>query len=212
MPISRRRGYTAVGWGATLPKRAPDQRVAWANTDRVVPMRPAAMGTQGRVAPRPTADNGATFDGGMTLKQHPVRHRARGCRSFPCRYRGGGGSRQSAGARPYRSAVPDQRVAWANTDRVMPIRPAAMGTQGRVAPRPTADNGATFGGGMTLKQHPVRHRARMPIISMPISRRRGFTAVGWGATLPKRRAGPTRHMGQYRSGHADASRSNGHPR
>ncbi len=24
----------------------------------------------------------------------------------------------------------------------------------------------------------------MPIIPMPISRRRGFTAVGWGATLP----------------------------
>ncbi|MNK10340.1 hypothetical protein D3C87_283640 [compost metagenome] len=77
---------------------------------------------------------------------------AHGCRSFPCRYRGGGGSRQSAGARPYQgvglSGVPSGRAPvrsrrcvppqWehpsgrgaasrAGTGSVAAIRPAAMG-------------------------------------------------------------------------------------
>ncbi len=130
MPISRRRGFTAVGWGATLPKR----------------------------------------------RAGPTRHMGQ-----------------------YRSGYADASCC--------------NGDPGRVAPRPTADNGATFDGGVTLEQHPVRHRTRMPIIPMPISRRRGFTAVGWGATLPAfgvRRHG-IRHPGVLHPASRRAGRRAGDP-
>ncbi|GEM_PF-6002432 len=161
MPISRWRGFTAVGWGATLPRHGPERCAKRAGTGSVTAMPPVEMGDTRRVAAMRPAAMGTSV-------------RSRRC--VPPQWGTPGASRQCD---PLRWEHPSGR---GDASR--------RGDAGRVAPQPTAGDGATFGGGRTFERHPVGQRARMPIISMPISRWRGFTAVGWGATLPRR--GPER--------------------
>ena len=190
-PVVRRRGVAMGGTGPVVAMRpvAMETPVGWRRrvppqwgTGPVTAMPPAAMGDTRRVAAMRSAAMGT-----------PVRSR----RCVPPQWGIPVGSRQCGppqwGHRSGRGAA------------------SRRGDAGRVAPQPTADDGATFGGGRTVERHPVGQRARMPIISMPISPWRGFTAVGWGATLPRR--GPERCAKRAGTGSVAAIRpaAMGHP-